>query len=72
MPAKIDYLKFAIGALGGVAEAAEKLEVSPATVRRWIKRGLGRVKCSRVAKLSELSGVELETLSRRLGPFQSN
>jgi hypothetical protein len=69
---EIDWLRFAIGALGGVAEAAVKLDVSPRTIERWIDRGLARVKLRRVVMLSELSGVELGTLSARLGPFKPN
>jgi hypothetical protein len=62
---EIDWLKAAVEALGGVAEAAVKLDVSPRTIKRWLDRGLARVKLRRVVLLSELSGVELGNLAKQ-------
>jgi hypothetical protein len=70
--ARVDWLCFAIGKLGGPIPAAEEIGVSLRTVHRWLEKGLASAAFSSVIKLSRLTGVPLTFLARRMGPYEEH
>ncbi len=65
---EIDWLAVAIWEMGGVGPSAKALEVSQATICRWLGKGMAGVRFSTVKRLSKLGGIPMEAL--RLGPFK--
>lgn len=67
-----DWLAYAIGRIsgdGGLRRAAKALGpgISHETLRQWLKSGVYQTRHGKVARLSELSGVRMESL--RLGKW---
>jgi hypothetical protein len=71
-PEGIDYLAVAISRMGNVEGAARKLNVPQSVVIGWLKHGLGHVKLGMVGKLARMSGIELELVATRTGPWKFN
>jgi len=63
----IDWLAFAVGKLGGPAQAGEQLGVTRQTIYTWLADGLAPVPFGMVIKISMLADVPLDYLSKRVG-----
>lgn len=71
-PEKIDWLAYAIGTIGGkggVPAAAEKLGVEKQTIYQWLDRGIGHLTFNQVDDLATRSGIPVEVLRSRRGPY---
>jgi len=66
--ADFDWLAVAIGNMGGVAAAAEKIGVSAQTVYTWLAQGVGTLSFGRVVQIAELGRIPLEAFKQRMGP----
>ena len=78
-PEGIDWLAVAIACAGKghtrageneIDGAARRLEVSRSVIIGWLERGLGKVKFGLVHKLARMSGVDIELVVSRLGPWK--
>lgn len=65
-PRGIDWLLYAVGALGGPTKAAKKVGVNRRTIVKWLELGVDSAEHGKLRRLSELAKVPLSMF--RTGP----
>ena len=66
---KVDWLAVAIHQVGGINGASKKFEVTPDTIVRWLKRGVGTLPFYRVVEIADASQLPVGLFCQRTGPF---